>query len=779
MDAMTYPNATNTGVQAGTNLTTYNGQLTLSTPGQVVSGLIITGGVEITASNVTLKDCIIEVPNNANWNVGIAGGLTGVVLQNCEIVGAGTSGTLGSYGIYVRGNSQVTINAVNMHDVGQGLVLNDGQVTLENSYIHDLNAGSGTHYEDVGYFGDAKSSTFSLNIQNNTLINQRNQTASVFLQNYFGGLNNITVNNNVLVGGDYTIYVDGSASSAPVSNVSITNNHMGAGIYGITDFMKSSPVYTGNVNDGATLAAALATGTTTIPTTLPTVTGVSTSPATGAELPGNTIGLTINLNEAVTVTGTPTLSLNDGGTATYTGGSGSNALTFRYVVSTNDTSVAALAITKVNLPTGSAIKDANGNAANLAGALVTFSGLQIDPPSSSPKLISMMELPASGDLNAGKTVSLTLKLSEAVTVAGGTPTLTLNDGGTATYTGGSGTNALTFSYAVATGQNTSSLAVTAVNLNAATVKDGAGNNANLALSGLTQSGPQIDTTMPTVSSVVTSGTGITNGSGALNAGKTVSLTLKLSEAVTVAGGTPTLTLNDGGTATYTGGSGTNALTFSYTVAAGQTTSDLTVTALKLNSATVTDGAGNTANLSGAITNPAGTLQISTTVGTTKVIQTDGSTSLTEVANQYYLYGSSGTGPALKYNGANVTAGEFGSWTPIGAVQTASGYDVAWKNTSTGQYTVWTTDSSGNYEGDIGAVSGTSSALETMEPVLHQDLNGDGVVGLYAAPGKTLQISQSLAGTSGSATIGTRSTLELTAADFGFGDFRQQHRNVAT
>ena len=41
--------------------------------------------------------------------------------------------------------------------------------------------------------------------------------------------------------------------------------------------------------------------------------------------------------------------------------------------------------------------------------------------------------------------------------------------------------------------------------------------------------------------------------------------------MTVAGGTPTLTLNDGGAATYTGGSGTNALTFSYTVAAGQNT----------------------------------------------------------------------------------------------------------------------------------------------------------------------------------------------------------------
>ena len=57
---------------------------------------------------------------------------------------------------------------------------------------------------------------------------------------------------------------------------------------------------------------------------------------------------------------------------------------------------------------------------------------------------------------------------------------------------------------------------------------------------------------------------------------------------------PTLTLNDGGTATYTGGSGTDALTFSYTVVAGQNTSDLAVTAVNLITATVTDGAGNAA-----------------------------------------------------------------------------------------------------------------------------------------------------------------------------------------
>jgi len=74
-----------------------------------------------------------------------------------------------------------------------------------------------------------------------------------------------------------------------------------------------------------------------------------------------------------------------------------------------------------------------------------------------------------------------------------------------------------------------------------------------------------------------------------------------------------LALNDAGSASYVGGSGTRALTFSYTVAAGQNTADLTVNALSLNGATIQDASGNSANLSGATNdNPAGILQIDTT-----------------------------------------------------------------------------------------------------------------------------------------------------------------------
>ena len=147
----------------------------------------------------------------------------------------------------------------------------------------------------------------------------------------------------------------------------------------------------------------------------------------------------------------------------------------------------------------------------------------------------------------------------------------------------------------------------------AKITDVAGNTSGASSNYTVTINTAIDTTPPTVSSVVASGAGITNGNGNLNAGKVVTLTVAFSEAVTVntSGGTPRLALNDSGVATYTGGSGSNSLTFSYTAAAGENTSDLTVTAFNLNGATVRDGAGNDANLAGAVTNPSGILTIDT------------------------------------------------------------------------------------------------------------------------------------------------------------------------
>ena len=80
--------------------------------------------------------------------------------------------------------------------------------------------------------------------------------------------------------------------------------------------------------------------------------------------------------------------------------------------------------------------------------------------------------------------------------------------------------------------------------------------------------------------------------------------------------------------------------------------------------------------------------------------------------------------------------------PIGAVQTASGYDVAWELPGANEYTVWTTDSNGNYTLQyIGVVSGNSYALESLETIFDQDLNGDGTIGLTTTVIQTRWIDQ--------------------------------------
>src|SRR4029079_10723532 len=90
--------------------------------------------------------------------------------------------------------------------------------------------------------------------------------------------------------------------------------------------------------------------------------------------------------------------------------------------------------------------------------------------------------------------------------------------------------------------------------------------------------------------------------GTYPSGTVIPVTVTFSEVVNVTG-TPRLTLSTGSPSTtavnYTSGSGTNALTFNYTVAAGNTSSDLdyaSTSALALNGGTIQDAATNNATL---------------------------------------------------------------------------------------------------------------------------------------------------------------------------------------
>jgi hypothetical protein len=325
------------------------------------------------------------------------------------------------------------------------------------------------------------------------------------------------------------------------------------------------------------------------------------------------------------------------------------------------------------------------------GIGVTGGDASVTPPAdiAAPTLSSIAAsgagiIAGSGALDAGDVITLTMTLNEAVTVTGGTPTLVLNDGGTATYTGGSGSATLTFSHTVQAGQNVADLAVSSLVLNGSSIKDAAGNSAFLsAAANYNPAGTlKVDTTAPVVSSITTSGSGITNGGGTLGIGKVVTLTVNASEAVTVTG-SPTLTLNDGGTATYSGGSGSSALSFTYTVAAGQNTPDLVVTSLNLNGGSLRDAAGNAVTLSGAANyNPGGILKIDTGTSTAVPVVTaalandTGSSSTDKVTSNAAISGTADPNAVVRFtidgnpSAATVTTNAAGIWsfTPTGLAE---------------------------------------------------------------------------------------------------------------
>ena len=236
---------------------------------------------------------------------------------------------------------------------------------------------------------------------------------------------------------------------------------------------------------------------------------------------------------------------------------------------------------------------------------VTSSTLDIKLDAAKPSITAIGFSPSSGELglNASGTITLSLGDTGSIDITGNGPTLTLNDGGTATYDAAASTGtSLVFDYTVlSTDTDVASLAVNSVNLNGTTLTNASGVAATTALSvsGVTQSGPQIDLLRIT-------GGQVTPSSGTYGAGDTLAIILDINKAVTVSGSAITLSLNDGGTATLDATT-TAALeqfglaVFDYKVApTDHDVTSLAVTGIHLNGGTILDALGDEAQFFGAL-----------------------------------------------------------------------------------------------------------------------------------------------------------------------------------
>jgi hypothetical protein len=159
-----------------------------------------------------------------------------------------------------------------------------------------------------------------------------------------------TVASATFAGGTNTATTN--ASGLATSVVVSANGHAG-GPYSVT---ASAP--------GATTSANFSLTNTDTPATVTNVTSTNANASYGV---GASIAITISFNKAVNVTGTPQLSLNSGGTAGYSGGTGTSTLTFTYNVLSGQNS-AHLDYTGTGALTlnSGTINGSSGTAANLA-----------------------------------------------------------------------------------------------------------------------------------------------------------------------------------------------------------------------------------------------------------------------------------------------------------------------------------------------------------------------------------------------------------------------------
>ena len=360
----------------------------------------------------------------------------------------------------------------------------------------------------------------------------------------------------------------------------------------------------------------------------PSVSSVSSSSADLRYKVGSTISIQVNFSAAVTVTGTPQLTLETGATdriINYVSGSGTTALTFTYTVQAGDTSADLdYAGTSALALNGGTIRNSSAVNATLtlptpgaANSLAANKAIIID--TTAPTVSSVNSSTGNASYGASSAISIQVNFSEAVAVTG-TPQLTLETGATdrtINYVSGTGTTALTFTYTVQAGDTSADLdyvSTTSLALNGGTIRDLATNDAVLTLAspGAANSLAAnkiivIDTTAPTVTGVTSS---TLNGNFIL--GSTVSIQVNFSENVTVVG-TPQLTLETGAfdrVINYASGSTTSSLTFTYTVQSGDNSTDLdyiSTSALALNSGTIRDLASNNAILTLSSPGAAGSL----------------------------------------------------------------------------------------------------------------------------------------------------------------------------
>jgi hypothetical protein len=386
---------------------------------------------------------------------------------------------------------------------------------------------------------------------------------------------------------------------------------------GSTDLVFDYTVVAGNEDtDGIDLAASIALAGATIQDANGNDAVLTLSTTNFPTVLVDAIQPTVTLDPTVTIfsgnvaaynlTGTcseegQAVNVNIGGVAdsdTCTGGAWSTTTNVAAASESADNTLADVAITVDHQDAGAnpAIQQTDTVIKDTVAPTISANSIAANTYVATDAIDLVVDFSEEVDLNTTERIQLTFETMASAPVY-------------ATYSSGDNSNQVTFSYTVASGdEDTNGIAAAAaIDLNGGAIVDVNGNSANLALATTAFASALVDGIGPSVSSVsITANT--------YYATDTLSVSVQFDDVVTVAGGTPIIDLTfdtevGGPSVAYSGGSGSNTLTFDYTVAVGNEDTDGIDLAASINlaGATIQDANGNNADLTLSPTNFASVL----------------------------------------------------------------------------------------------------------------------------------------------------------------------------
>lgn len=221
-----YPDATNTGVPAGTVLTVVNGDLTITADGTVVDGKDVHGFITISANNVTVQNTRVRGRSTSSNSQLISAGGSNILIQNCTLANEYPSPWVDGMSV-----SNTTIKNLNISGTTDGLKA-ASNTTIQNCYIHDMtyftsdpNQGGGPSHNDAIQIlqGD------TINIFKNTLVPGANSNSAIQVTQDWGAVTNLSIYDNIADYGNVVFNIAWKGGGN--MSVNVNNNRFGHNSY--------------------------------------------------------------------------------------------------------------------------------------------------------------------------------------------------------------------------------------------------------------------------------------------------------------------------------------------------------------------------------------------------------------------------------------------------------------------------------------------------------------------------------------------------------------------